>query len=394
MAGGGKKGTLGLLAVWAIAVGGMVGGGIFSTLGVVISSAGHWAALSFVAGGLIAYATGHSLAALTVKSDAAGGIYTFLRDEGATRVARASAWILLAGYVLTCAVYAYTFGAYLGHALGGPDWMPKAMAAGAIIALTALNLRGAGQAAGVEIAIVAVKLAILAALAIFGLSQFEADRLSIAQQPGWLGVIVGAASVFMAYEGFELLAYDYEEMEDRKRTITHVMPLAIGSAALIYVLVALAVPMLTGTKAVIENGEVALAMAGKAALGTPGLIAVTIAAALSTASAINATLFSSARLAREVAQDGALPGALARQNGSGAPWLSVLSIAVLALVLALIGGLDGLVSAASIVFLIVFATLNALAWKQDVGRRLITIPGTVLGFAALGVLALHLAGIV
>jgi amino acid transporter len=272
--------------------------------------------------------------------------------------------------------------------------MPKAMAAGAIIALTALNLRGAGQAAGVEIAIVAVKLAILAALAIFGLSQFEADRLSIAQQPGWLGVIVGAASVFMAYEGFELLAYDYEEMEDRKRTITHVMPLAIGSAALIYVLVALAVPMLTGTKAVIENGEVALAMAGKAALGTPGLIAVTIAAALSTASAINATLFSSARLAREVAQDGALPGALARQNGSGAPWLSVLSIAVLALVLALIGGLDGLVSAASIVFLIVFATLNALAWKQDVGRRLITIPGTVLGFAALGVLALHLAGIV
>jgi amino acid transporter len=96
MAGGGKKGTLGLLAVWAIAVGGMVGGGIFSTLGVVISSAGHWAALSFVAGGLIAYATGHSLAALTVKSDAAGGIYTFLRDEGATRVARASAWILLA----------------------------------------------------------------------------------------------------------------------------------------------------------------------------------------------------------------------------------------------------------------------------------------------------------
>jgi amino acid transporter len=347
-----------------------------------------------VAGGLIAYATGHSLAALTVKSDAAGGIYTFLRDEGATRVARASAWILLAGYVLTCAVYAYTFGAYLGHALGGPDWMPKAMAAGAIIALTALNLRGAGQAAGVEIAIVAVKLAILAALAIFGLSQFEADRLSIAQQPGWLGVIVGAASVFMAYEGFELLAYDYEEMEDRKRTITHVMPLAIGSAALIYVLVALAVPMLTGTKAVIENGEVALAMAGKAALGTPGLIAVTIAAALSTASAINATLFSSARLAREVAQDGALPGALARQNGSGAPWLSVLSIAVLALVLALIGGLDGLVSAASIVFLIVFATLNALAWKQDVGRRLITIPGTVLGFAALGVLALHLAGIV
>ena len=47
-----SDGELGLAAVWAIAVGGMVGGGIFSTLGVVISSAGHWAALSFVLGGL------------------------------------------------------------------------------------------------------------------------------------------------------------------------------------------------------------------------------------------------------------------------------------------------------------------------------------------------------
>ena len=102
----GREGQLGLAAVWAIAVGGMVGGGIFSTLGVVISSAGHWAALSFVLGGLVAYATGHSLAALTVEKDEAGGIYTFLRDLKFTRLARVSAWVLLAGYVLTCAVYA------------------------------------------------------------------------------------------------------------------------------------------------------------------------------------------------------------------------------------------------------------------------------------------------
>ena len=41
MSGGGDtSGKLGPWAVWAIAVGGMVGGGIFSTLGVVISSAG------------------------------------------------------------------------------------------------------------------------------------------------------------------------------------------------------------------------------------------------------------------------------------------------------------------------------------------------------------------
>ena len=388
------KAKLGLAAVWAIAVGGMVGGGIFSTLGVVISNAGHWAALSFILGGVVAYATGHSLAALTVDKDEAGGVYSFLRDMKFTRLAKWSAWILLAGYVLTCAVYAYTFGAYLGHAIGGPGWLPPAMAAAAILAMTALNLRGAGQAAGVEIAIVAIKLAILAGLAAFGLWQFDAAKLSIAQQPGFIGVIVGAASVFMAYEGFELIAYDYDEMDDRKAVMSKIMPLAIGSAAVIYVLVALAVPMLTGTKAVIRNGEVALSQAGQAALGTPGLILVTIAAALSTASAINATLFSSARLAREVADDGALPERIGKRNSHGSPQGAVLAIAALALALAVIGGLDGLVKGASLVFLAVFGTLNALAVKENVGRRWITLPGAILAFAALAVLATHLAGFV
>lgn len=108
------------------------------------------------------------------------------------------------------------------------------MATVAIVGMDAINLRGAGQAAAVEMGIVVVKLAILAVL---GLSGFDAGKLEIASQPGLIGIVIGAASVFMAYEGFELLAYDYDEMEDHKATLTKVMPLAIGSAALISVLV-------------------------------------------------------------------------------------------------------------------------------------------------------------
>ena len=391
---GGGEGKIGFGAVWAIAVGGMVGGGIFSTLGVVIALAGKWAAVSFLLGGAVAYATGHSLAALTVAKDEPGGIYTFLRDTGANRIARVSGYVLLFGYVLTCAVYAFTFGAYVGNVLGGPAWIPPAMASAAILAMAALNLRGAGQATGVEIAIVAVKLVILAGLAGLGLWQFDAAKLEIAQQPGLLGVVVGAASVFMAYEGFELLAYDYDEMEDRKALMGRIMPWAIGSAAAIYLLVAIAVPMLTGTQSVIKDGEVALANAGQAALGTPGLIAVTIAAAFSTISAINATLFSSARLAREIADEGDLPGKFGQRNDRGAPWLAVLVISALALVLAVIGGLKGLVSGASLVFLAVFCALNALAFRESIGRRWITGPGAAGSAAALVLLAAHLAGLV
>jgi len=47
------KSQLSFQATWSMAVGGMVGGGIFSTLGVVVGIAGAWAWLSFAAAGLI-----------------------------------------------------------------------------------------------------------------------------------------------------------------------------------------------------------------------------------------------------------------------------------------------------------------------------------------------------
>ena len=79
---------------------------------------------------------------------------------------------------------------------------------------------------------------------------------------------------------------------------------------------------------------------------------------------------------------------------AGAAISGKLLVAMLALALAVMGGLDGLVSGASIVFLLVFGTLNALAVKENVGKRWITLPGAVLAFGALAVLVLHMLGVI
>ncbi len=47
-------------ATWSMAVGGMVGGGIFSVLGVIVNIAGQWAWLSFILAGVIALISAHS----------------------------------------------------------------------------------------------------------------------------------------------------------------------------------------------------------------------------------------------------------------------------------------------------------------------------------------------
>lgn len=389
-----KGQKLGFNAAWSMAVGGMIGGGIFATLGVVIAVAGKLAWLSFVIGGVIALATGYSYTRLTQEFDCAGGAFAFLRRLGAERTARITVWALMLGYTLTVSVYAFTFGAYLGHALGGPSWLPQAAALAAIAVLAGVNLMGVGESSTVEIVAVWGKLAILLALALIGLAHWAPERLGAAASSGSgiTGAIVGAATVFMAYEGFQLLAYDYDDMEDGREMIGKAMLGAIAATIVVYVLVTLGTGMLVGGDAIIEKKEVALADAGRAAAGSAGFVAVTIAAIFSTASAINATIFSTARLGREAEAEDELPAVFGRTDREGVPWAGVIIISVVAAVLALIGGLSQLVQGASFVFLAVFAVVNIVAVRRNIAHPAIAYTGAFGAIAAIILLALHLAG--
>jgi amino acid transporter len=69
---------LGIAALVSIGIGGMVGGGIFSVLGLTVQVARAGAYLSFVVGGAVAALTGWSYARLSVKVRSRGGTTVFL----------------------------------------------------------------------------------------------------------------------------------------------------------------------------------------------------------------------------------------------------------------------------------------------------------------------------
>ena len=73
----GDAGGLGLLALVAIGIGGMVGGGIFSVLGLTVQVAGAGAYVSFVVGGVVAALTGFSYARLSVIVRSRAGTAAF-----------------------------------------------------------------------------------------------------------------------------------------------------------------------------------------------------------------------------------------------------------------------------------------------------------------------------
>jgi amino acid transporter len=387
-----RDAKLGFQGTWSMAVGGMVGGGIFSTLGVVIGIAGPLAWLSFVAAGLVALLAGYAYVSLARLHGEGGGAFTFLREVHYEGFAGSLVWILIAGYVLTNAVYAFTFGEYLAHVTGWGTLGARTASVAVILAFLGLNLRGAGEAGGVEVALVWFKLAVLVGLAAFGLARWQPDLLARGvPDAGVSDAVFGAASVFMAYEGFQLLTYDYDDIRDPGRTLPRAMLSAIVIVIIVYVVVALGAAMLVGADAVVEHQEVALAIAGREAFGTAGLVAVTVAAAFSTGSAINATLFATARLARDVAAAGEFPSLFAHENLAGVPDRAVITLGGLAAVFAVVGPLDDLVESASLVFLFTFAVVSGLAFAERAGSRWLTAAGAIGSGAAALALAFRLA---
>lgn len=365
-------------ATWAMAVGGMVGGGIFSVLGVIIQSAGEWAWLSFIIAGLIALISAHSYSQLSLKYNEGGGAFTFLRKINREGFAGSLSWILILGYIFTLSVYAFTFGHYVAHVFDIGNWLPRVLGVSVIALLTFINLRGVSNASTFEIITVYGKLLVLLGLAAYGIAEWMPEQLTkgISPKP-WEAAILGAGTIFMAYEGFQLLSYDYNDLKNPNKTLPKATIWAVIAVILIYVLVTFGTTMIVGAETLVEKKEVALSIAGKKAMGTFGLIIVTIAAAFSTGSAINATLFSTARLMESVAEKKDLPHLFVKENKESIPYYSLLTIAGLAAVLAVIGSLNSLVDAASIIFLFTFGTVNFIAFRKKVKFRWICLVGAI-----------------
>jgi amino acid transporter len=382
---------LGFNATWSMAVGGMVGGGIFSTLGVVVGIAGAWAWLSFVAAGVVALAAGYSYVKLAAHYGEGGGAFTFLREIDRNGFAGSLSWVLIIGYVLTNAVYALTFGEYLANVVGLGPWFARMAAAAIVTLFIGVNLRGVGQAGGVEVVLVWFKLAVLIGLAGWGLAHWNPDMLTRGVPTSGVGVaLFGGASVFMAYEGFQLVTYDHDDIDHPDTTLPRAVLSAIAVVIVVYVIVALGVTTLVGADQVVEHQEVALAVAGRAAFGVVGLIVVSIGAAFSTGSAINATLFATARLTHDVAEAGELPDAFGHRNEAQVPDRAIVGLGVFAAACAMFGALATLVEAASLTFLFTFAVVGALAFRARAGSRFVTGFGAGTAVAALGALLVRL----
>jgi len=356
---------IGFWEAYSIGVGGMIGGGIFAVLGLTILLAKGAAPLAFLFAGIIALLTSYSYAKLSVRYPSEGGTVEFLvRAFGNNLITSYLNVLLLASYIIMLALYSYAFGSYASAVLVGHEvaLLKKFLIAFVVIFFTFLNFLGAYVSGKAEDIMVFTKVAILLFFSVLGFFTADFSRLSPEHWESIFKILTGGLIIFLAYEGFELIANTAQDVEEPEKVLPKAFYSAVITVIFIYVLVAIvAVGNLTYEE-VQKYSDYALAVAAKPFLGELGFVLIGIAAMISTASAINATLYGSARVSYLVAKFGALPKDLTRKvwkNGTE----GLLIIAIITIIFATTFDLKNISVAGSLGFLIIFAAVNLANFK-------------------------------
>jgi amino acid transporter len=372
----------------AIGIGGMVGGGIFAVLGLSVDLTHGAAPLAFLLAGIVAVLTSYSYTRLSVTFPSQGGTVAFLdRAFGAGLLTGTANILLWISYIVMLSLYAYAFGSY-GASLFPPsshEFWKHVLISGSIVGITALNLLSAKLIGRAEDWIVLVKLVILTLFIAVGIWGVDADRLSVSAWPAPLHIAAGGMIIFLAYEGFELIANSSDDVRSPAKTLPRAFYTSVGFVIVLYILIAVVTVGTLPVDTIVGAKDYALAVAARPSLGETGFLLIAVAAMLSTASAINATLYGSARLSYVIAKDGELPSALEKQVWHE-PIEGLLITSGMTLVIA--NGLDlsNLSTMGSAGFLLIFAAVNAanakLARKTG-SRRWLSLTGVLLCLAAL-----------
>lgn len=388
------KGTMSLTEVISVGIGGMVGGGIFAVLGLSVALAGGAAPIAFAIAGVIAFFTAVSYSKLATALPSSGGTVTYLNCAYGTGIVAGGLNVLLwLSYVVMLALYASAFGSYflaLFPAMSGP----RIPTAGVILLFTGLNALSAGAVGRAEEIIVGIKVLILVGFVVIAFPTVEPARVALSTWASPLSIVGGGMVIFLAFEGFELIANTAEDIVDGKRNLPRAFLISVSSVIVLYVAIAVVTVGTLDPSAISAASDFALAAAARPILGQAGFTIIAIAALLSTSSAINATLYGSARLTYGIARSGELPTML-ENKVRGQPIEGLLVTAALTLVVALGLDLSRIATIGSAGFLVIFAAVNIanLRLRALTGTsRWLPIGTTAACLAALAALLVEIGG--
>ena len=368
-----------LFDVTMIGVGAMIGAGIFVLTGIAAGVAGPALIVAFGLNALIALLTAMSYAELGSCYHDAGGGYLWVKEGLPKWNGFLSGWMSWFAHAVACSLYALGFGAYFDHVLREfglvlPEWgmlsPQKLLAVGLALIFAYINFRGASETGKIGNVVTMAKIVILAIFIGFGIEMIlhrgTWDQAFIPFMPnGWSGVIKAMGLTFIAFQGFEVISQCSEEVQNPKKNIPRAVFLSLAIVVPIYVLVAITslgtvqpeVGMTPWDYLALQKETALVGVAETFFAG--GGVMLLVGGIISTMSALNATIYSSSRVAFAMGRDRNFPAFFG--NVHAAKFTPHIAIAVSTVIVVLISvslQIEDVASAADIMFLLLFLQVN------------------------------------
>ena len=269
-----KTGSIGVVGATAIGVGGMMGAGLYTLLGLAANSAGVWLPVSFLIGGIVAAFSVYSYSKLGMKYPDRGGAAKFLLKEfGDGLLAGGMNVFQYIGWIIAMASYATGFAEYACQLLGksSSGWLGKAISIGIVIVVVAINIMGSKQVARAQMAIIAFELLILLSFVAVGLTKLHVPTNTSSNSGNIVGILSAAGLLYVTYEGFGVVTNAAGSMVNPKKQLPQALFFSLGIVMVIYIVASVVVMMTLGVQCAVANQGHVLATAGKLVLGNWGL---------------------------------------------------------------------------------------------------------------------------
>lgn len=376
--------SLGLVDVVMIGIAGMIGGAIFVLVGPAIGLAGSAVIIAFIINGVITLFTAMGYAELGSAMPEAGGGYLWVREGLPRPNAFISGWMAWFAHIVAGSLYAVGYGSFqfsllkmvglIGdEPLLGFIPFDKLIAVISIAVFVYINVRGASETGKIGIIVTVVQLGTIFTLVFAGIlsmhtgANWYSNIVNNYAPLGIGGVVAAMGLTFIAFEGYEIIVQTGEEVKNPKKNIPRAIFISLTLVVVLYCLVAFVsigafpqggVSNEPAWKFIGGYGDLGIMKAAETFLPFGPLI-ILAGGIVSSLAALNATTYSSARVAFAMGRHYNLPHQLSQIHPKfRTPFIATITSGVIMAIMAYSLPLTEIAVAAGVIFLLLFTQVN------------------------------------
>ncbi|HWA02018.1 MAG TPA: amino acid permease [Rhizomicrobium sp.] len=405
------KRSLGPINLIMIGIGAIIGSGIFVYTGTAAAQhAGPAVMLSFVIAGFGCLFAGLCYAEFASMIPESGSAYTYAYATMGRTMAWFIGWNMVLEYLVSAAGVSAGWSGYLVSLLNDfgihlPAALTSAPFAGngfdnihvtgalfnlpavaLIVVLTTFLVIGVSESARFNGLMVAIKVSIVLAVIVFGLSFVRMDNLEPFIPPnqgqfgkfGISGILAASSIAFFAYIGFEAVSVAAQEARNPRRDLPIGILGSLGICTVLYMLMSLVLTGITDWRTLDVASPVSFAVSKIAQLSWL-VVPIDLGAVVGLASVVFIALYGQSRIFYCMARDGFMPPAFSAVHGRfKTPHRGTIIVGVFAAVLAALFPFDVLADLVSIgtlaAFIAVCVGILVLRIQAPLARRQFRTP--------------------